>query len=93
MSTRPCSHISRHQQHLERVPVLQERYTRDPEPFDWYQRWAGLKARWTLLGDGLCMLSSCSGQDTFAEYVQPAGPLSALPQTTVFSCMQRPTAS
>mmetsp|Transcript_50481 Transcript_50481/g.99718 ORF Transcript_50481/g.99718 Transcript_50481/m.99718 type:complete len:212 (+) Transcript_50481:89-724(+) len=20
-----------------------ERYTRDPEPFDWYQRWAGLK--------------------------------------------------
>ena len=21
----------------------QERYTRDPEPFDWYQRWAGLK--------------------------------------------------
>jgi hypothetical protein len=23
----------------------QERYTRDPEPFDWYQRWAGLKER------------------------------------------------
>jgi len=21
----------------------EERYTRDPEPFDWYQRWAGLK--------------------------------------------------
>jgi len=23
----------------------EERYTRDPEPFDWYQRWAGLKDR------------------------------------------------
>jgi 2-polyprenyl-3-methyl-5-hydroxy-6-metoxy-1,4-benzoquinol methylase len=21
----------------------EERYTRDPEPFDWYQRWSGLK--------------------------------------------------
>ena len=26
------------------IVFSQERYTRDPEPFDWYQRWAGLKA-------------------------------------------------
>ncbi|CAK9000076.1 unnamed protein product [Durusdinium trenchii] len=25
----------------------EERYTRDPEPFDWYQRWAGLKDTFT----------------------------------------------
>ena len=28
---------------LLRLARSQERYTRDPEPFDWYQRWAGLK--------------------------------------------------
>jgi len=26
-----------------KVEYWEERYTRDPEPFDWYQRWAGLK--------------------------------------------------
>mmetsp|Transcript_58338 Transcript_58338/g.162584 ORF Transcript_58338/g.162584 Transcript_58338/m.162584 type:complete len:212 (+) Transcript_58338:89-724(+) len=26
-----------------KVEYWDERYTRDPEPFDWYQRWAGLK--------------------------------------------------
>merc|ERR1712096_380473 len=26
-----------------KVEYWDERYTRDPEPFDWYQRWAGVK--------------------------------------------------
>ncbi|CAE8581181.1 unnamed protein product [Polarella glacialis] len=26
-----------------KLDYWEERYTRDPEPFDWYQRWAGLK--------------------------------------------------
>jgi len=30
-----------------KVEYWEERYTRDPEPFDWYQRWAGVKDTFT----------------------------------------------
>mmetsp|Transcript_62899 Transcript_62899/g.162592 ORF Transcript_62899/g.162592 Transcript_62899/m.162592 type:complete len:208 (+) Transcript_62899:80-703(+) len=52
----------------------EERYTRDPEPFDWYQRWAGLKD--TLVGymqPTHCVLMLGSGNSRLSEEMYEEG--------------------
>ena len=51
-----------------------DRYCRDPEPFDWYQRWAGLKdVITTLVQPGQQILNIGAGNSRLSEEMYDDG--------------------